>query len=124
MKNIKTLLKAGAVAAFVTLVFAGSSFAGIDSCTTNYPRLKIGATAGTEFTAKVGSGTGIYCTTAYEDNKPIKIYGIKSSDCQQASTIVSNPESCNGSDLNSIITIIINTLIFAIVNFVLQALNN
>jgi hypothetical protein len=108
MKNITKTLKAGAVAVFATLVFASSAFAGIgDDCANTYPNLRYS-------TGQGNTNAKIYCTTVYEDDKPVKIYGVKTSDCQQAATIVSNPESCKGNDLNSIITIIINTLIFAI----------
>ena len=111
MKNIKRTFKAGAIAAFVALVFAGSAFADITSCGTKYPDLEFVQTGGTH-TKK------IYCTT-YTDkgnntSTIYKIYADKTADCQQASTIVSNPEVCEGNDLNSIITIIINTLIFGI----------
>ena len=111
MKNIKKTLKAGAIAAFAVLVFGGAAFADITACGTKYPNLEFVQTGGTN-TKK------IYCTTYTDKNGTTstiyKIYADKTSDCQQASTIVSNPEVCNGNDLNSIITIIINTLIFAI----------
>ena len=108
MKNITKILKAGAVAAFATLVFAGSTFATIgQDCTGTYPNLRFS-------TGQGNTNAKIYCTTYYEDGSPVKIYGVKSSDCQQAATVVSNPETCKGNDLNSIISIIINTLIFAI----------
>ena len=111
MKNIKKTLKAGAIAAFAMLVFGGAAFADITACGTKYPNLEFVQTGGT-------STKKIYCTTYTDKNGTTstiyKIYADKTSDCQQASTIVSNPEVCNGNDLNSIITIIINTLIFAI----------
>ena len=44
----------------------------------------------------------------------VTFYGKSQADCADASTLATNPEKCNGNDLNSTITLIINGIIFVI----------
>ena len=105
MKKLSKVLKGGVLAAFAALVFAGSvSAIDLSSCVDTgkkYPGIHL------------GKGT-VYCTSYQNGNATVKVYGDTSKDCQMAATLVSNPDQCKGDDLNSIIAIIINTIIFVI----------
>ena len=119
MKKLSKVLKGGVLAAFATLVFAGSTFAlNLDGCFDD------GGATGTS-TAKystIHEGSGnVYCTTYTKDpssanatGETVKVYGDTSADCQLAATIIANPDKCKSDDLNSIIGVIINTIIFVI----------
>lgn len=106
MKKLSKVLKGGVLAAFAALVFAGSvSAIDLSSCV---------GSAGKKYPSiHLHSGT-VYCTSYQNGNTIVKVYGDTSKDCQMAATLVSNPDQCTGDDLNSIIAIIINTIIFVI----------
>ena len=42
------------------------------------------------------------------------VWGKTSADCSKAATLAANPEECSGSDLDTVIKAIINTVIFAV----------
>lgn len=112
MKKFSKVLKGSVLAIFAVAVFAGSTFAAnFSDCMGSgkkYPNLNIGA----------DDKYPVYCTTyttgTGTNAKQNKIYGKTSADCQQAATIVSNPDKCEVDDLNSVISVIINTIIFVI----------
>ena len=110
MKNIKTIVKAGAVAALALLVFAGSVFAiDYDACTGEGKKY-----AGLSITLDEDTYP-VKCTRVSKgDGSYVQFYGKTSADCAQAASLVTDPEACNSNDLNSIITLIINAIIFII----------
>lgn len=114
MNKISKALKVGVLATFAAVVLTGSVFAtSYDSCVgtgNQYPNLEV-VTAG-----NTPSNTGyIKCGGPVKDgDTSVQFYGKSSADCAQVSTITSNPEKCSGNDLNSIITMIINGVIFII----------
>ena len=113
MSKFSKILKAGAVAALVVAVAGGSVFAkGLDDCTgsgSKYPGLSKRDTPDTTYTVKCSR-----VIDASDDNKSKQFYGKTASDCAQLGTLASNPETCNGNDLNSIVRLIINAVIFII----------
>ena len=103
MKKFSKVLKASVLVVFAALVIAGPVFA--DDCTTKFPNLS---------TSK-DDDHPVKCPKITIGGKSKQYYGKKSGDCAQVSSIASNPDSCkNTSDLNSVIQIIINTIIFVI----------
>ena len=94
MKTINKLIKVAVLSAFAVVLLGGPIFA-ISNCVgegNRYPNLAIGET-GDEY---------------------ISIYGKTSADCAQAGTLASDPDSCNGDDLNNMVKVIINTIIFVV----------
>ena len=109
------VLKGAVIATFATLVIAGGAFAAIRDCVGSgkaYPNLAVGtgSSAPTNYPIK--------CQRVQEKNGNsttwTTIYGKTTADCAQASSLASNPEGCNGSDLNSIIKLIINAVVFVV----------
>ena len=108
MKKINKALKAGAVAALAAFVIAAPVFA-VDytNCVgdnNKYPGLSL--TKSEEFS--------VSCPCAKGADGYVQFYGKSSADCAQAGTLVSDPESCNGNDLNEVIKMIVNAIIFVI----------
>ena len=112
MKKISKALKAGALAAFAALVIAAPVFA-------------------TDYSGCVGSGNKYPGLSQTKDDnhavkcprvkgsdsaggKYVEFYGSSSADCAQAGALAADPESCNGNDLNEIIQMIVNAIIFVI----------
>lgn len=116
MNKISKILKGSVIAVFAALIIAAPTFATIESCfqenQTNdaYPNLKRSASEPTSTDGK----KWVKCTPITENGKKIQMWGRTSGDCMQLSSIASNPESCESKDLNSIITTIINAVIFVI----------
>ena len=116
MKKISKVVKGGALAVLAALVISGPAFA----ATTKYDTC-FGSTGRYSNLNKTKTGDyKVKCSTVMVDDStgkkkvPLQLYGKSQGDCTQVSTIVSNPEGCEGNDLNSIITIIINTLLIVI----------
>lgn len=109
MKKLGKVLKGSVLAVFAVLVFAGGTFAAtVDD---------LKCIGSGEYAGLSKNNTGdfkIKCTTigSGADAKPI--YGKTSADCQKAAALVSNPDKCNSDDLNSVVAVIINTIIFVI----------
>ena len=105
MKKLSKALKAGVVAVAAAFVIAAPVFAAVpDSC--------------------IGDGSknpGIV-KDASDDNHKVRCqkidgvtyYGATQADCSQLGALASNPESCDGNDLNTIIQMIVNAIIFII----------
>lgn len=118
MSKIKTILKGGALAAFMAVLVATPTFAA--TCTTGevggqnseYDGLYIGNTPSGDFTVKC-SGATINLGTAETPNNQ-SIYGKTSADCAKAASLAANPDGCSSRGLNSTIQLIINMIIFAI----------
>lgn len=114
MKKLGKVLKGSVLAVFAVLVFAGGTFAAeFKDCMGNgkkYSNINIQNTKSDQYP--------VYCTSftsgAGANAETKKIYGKSSADCQQAATVVSNPDKCESDDLNSVISVIINTIIFVI----------
>ena len=110
--KISTILKGGAIAALLAVVVAGPVFA-VDfaGCTgsdaAKYPNIatKRDDTYKVKCSA-VDSGDG--------NHTYVTFYAKTSADCAQAASLASDPDSCTGDDLNTIIRNIINAIIFAI----------
>ena len=111
MKKLSKALKAGAIAAFAALVIAAPVFAeGIADCTgagQKYAGLNVQDTASEEYPVKCQR---IKTGTTYS-----QFYGASSADCSQLSSLASDPEACNGSDLNEIIQLIVNVAVIMII---------
>jgi type IV secretory pathway VirB2 component (pilin) len=107
MKKLGKALKAGAIAAFAALVIAAPVFAAdYSSCVgdgNKYPGLSTTETDGY-----------IKCPRVKGSDGYVQFYGKSSADCAQAGTLAADPEACNGNDLNEIIQLIVNAIIFVI----------
>ena len=108
MNKISKALKAGALAAFAALVIAAPVFAtSYDSCVgtgNKYPGLSTSEQDGWIRCPRVKDSQDQY----------VQFYGETSADCAKAGTLASDPESCKGNDLNQIIQLIVNAIIFVI----------
>ena len=57
----------------------------------------------------------VRCTAVKgEDDEYITFYAKTSADCASASTLVSNPDGCKGSDMNEMIRTVINAIVFIV----------
>ena len=103
MSKFSKILKTGAVAAFVTVIAGSSAFAAksLESCVQSYDGLS------TTYNKDTYS---VKCTPV--EGKTY--YGKRSSDCTTLMNWSANAETCESSDLNSIIKMIINAVIFII----------
>lgn len=102
------ILKGAAVAVFATLVIAGGAFAAIKDCVgkdSAYPNLSV---------KKDEKDYPVKCVRVKEGKDYTTIYGRTSGDCAQASSLASNPDGCNASDLNTIIKTVINAIVFIV----------
>lgn len=112
MKNISKVLKAGVIAAFATLAIAGPVFA-VDytKCTggddKKYPGITT-ETSNTDYPVKCSA------KVKGENDTYVTFYGKTLADCAQAGSLASDPETCEGNDLNEIIQMIVNAIIFII----------
>ena len=106
--KISKILKGGVVAAFAALLIAAPSFASIQDCVgegKQYPNLS--TTQTDKFAVK--------CPTPISENgQTLYLYGRTAGDCASAGTLATNTDSCESSDLNTVIKTIVNTLIFVI----------
>ncbi|MBQ9684131.1 hypothetical protein IJV57_01485 [Candidatus Saccharibacteria bacterium] len=102
MKTINKIIKVAVLAIFSVVLLGGPIFA-IDECIgegKKYPNLS--------------TSEGIYCQRIKVGDEYVSIYGKTSADCAQAGTLASDPDSCNGDDLNDMVKVIINTIIFVV----------
>ena len=114
MKNISKIIKIGVIAAAVATFVGSAAFAtewvNCVGAGHAYPNLSKQDTASDEYPVKcVRFKDGDGSSTTY-----VTFYGKSQADCADASTLVTNPEKCDGNDLNSTITLIINGIIFVI----------
>lgn len=111
MNKVKTILKVAVFAAFLTTVAAAPSFAAIADCVGSgrkYPELSTVQTTDHPIKCQViNEEVGGVVT-------PVTLYGKNAAACAQAGSLASNPESCNGDDLNTVVQTIINTVIFVV----------
>lgn len=113
MKNISKILKIGVIATAVAVFVGGGVFAATDwsNC--------VGADHTYEGLSTTKSDTYNVKCVRFKDGEGsdatyVTFYGKSQADCADASTLATNPEKCNGNDLNSTITLIINGIIFVI----------
>ena len=115
MSKFSKVLKAGAVAALVVAVaggsvFAASSLSGCVGSGNRYPNLSASDQTSSGWVkcspVQVKDSSGKYTTETY--------WGKTSADCAQLGTLAADPESCKGNDLNGIVKLIINAVIFII----------
>ena len=109
MSKFSKVLKAGAVAALVVVIAGGSVFAAgsITDCMGSgrkYSGLSTSGGASSEYNVKCSRVPGI----------SQEIWGKTSADCAQLGTIASDPDACDSNDLNSVVKMIINAVIFII----------
>ncbi len=105
MKKVGKLMKVLVLAAFATVLLGGPIFA-IDECVgsgNRYPNLSTSQEDGY-----------VRCQQIKFNDEYITLYGKTSGDCAQAGTLASNPDVCEGDDLNGVIKTVINTIIFAV----------
>jgi hypothetical protein len=115
MSKIKTILKGGAVSAFLTVILAAPTFAA--ACTAGaqtgeFEGLYLQSTSST--TAPSGHPVRCAGATMTVGTTKYNIYGKTSADCAKAASLAANPDGCDARGLNSTIQLIINMIIFAI----------
>ena len=111
--KVSKILKGAVLATFGVLVIAGGVFA-IDysKCTgegKRYPNLS------TEYNETTHS---IACPavkdSSSDEGNYITFYAKTSADCASAATLASDPDGCNGSDMNGMIRTVINAIVFIV----------
>ena len=106
MKKLSKALKAGVVAFAAVAVISAPVFADIpDSC--------VGADSKNPGLAQIDAADGDYKVRCQKINGK-NYYGKTQADCSQLGALASNPETCEGNDLNTIIQMIVNAIIFII----------
>ncbi len=113
MKNISKILKIGVIATAVAVFVGGGVFA-----ETNWGDC-VGKGNTYEGLSTVKEDPYNVKCVRFKDGEGdsatyVTFYGKSQADCADASTLATNPEKCNGNDLNSTITLIINGIIFVI----------
>jgi len=110
MNKISKALKAGVLAAFAAVVITAPVFAdGLADCTgagQKYDGLNVQDSADDTYPVK--------CQRVKTGSTYSQFYGKTSADCTQLGTLASDPEVCKGNDLNNIIQMIVNGVIFII----------
>ena len=106
MKKLSKALKAGVVAFAAVAAISAPVFAAIpDDC--------VGADSPNPGLAQIDTADGEYKVRCQKiDGK--NYYGRTQADCSQLGALASNPETCKGNDLNTIIQMIVNAIIFII----------
>lgn len=113
MSKISKALKVGVLSVFAAVVLTGSVFASsFEGCVgegKKYPGLS--TTEGNGYSIKCGAPVK---EPSSDTNAYTQFYGKTAADCANVSTLASDPEICSGNDLNGIIQMIINGVIFII----------
>ncbi len=102
----KKIVKGVVLSAFLTLIATAGAFAAIADCVGNGEYANLSTSEDDEFSVR--------CISVKDGDEYITIYGKSSADCTKASSLTTNPEGCNGNDLNTMIKTIINGIIFAV----------
>ena len=110
------IIKSIVVSAFAVLIVAGYAYAGLADCVGDgkkYPNLQV---VGQGQTATAGY---VKCQQVQERDTTgaityLTIYGKTSADCASASALASDPDGCQGGDINTMIRTIINAIIFVV----------
>ncbi len=106
MSKFSKVLKVGVVAALVVAVAGGSVFAASDlsqDCLTKHPGI-----------VKDANGDSSHKVKCTRIEGMSQYYGTTAADCAQLGSLASDPAQCGGNDLNSIVKMIINAVIFII----------
>ena len=111
MNKISKITKVAVLALFASVVVAAPTFAAIESCVgedSKYPNLS----------TEQSETYPVRCQQVQEQGDSgytyTTIYAKSSADCAQAGQLAANPDECSSGDLNSMIRVIINTVIFAV----------
>lgn len=109
MKKLSKIIKGGVLAMLLAVVISAPIYATLNKCVgkgNKYENLSL----------KQDKTYAVKCTRVKDENgKYQTIYGKSQGDCAQAGTIAADLKTtCDGDDLNNIVTIIINTVIFVI----------
>ena len=110
MNKLKKAFEIAALSVFAVLIIAAPSMAAVKDCLGKGEYANLSSKQDKTFTIKcttVKEGTGSKATVT-------TIYGKSTADCAKAGSLASNPESCNGNDLNTMVQTIINAVIFVI----------
>ena len=111
MSKISKALKVGALAAVATVVLSGSAFATtLKDCSgqgNRYSGINVQTEANEDYPVKCGAP--VKEGTAYN-----QYFGKTQADCAQVSALASDPNVCDANDLNGIIQMIVNAIIFVI----------
>ena len=111
MNKISKALKAGVVAVAAAFVIAAPVFAAdYSACTGGDDKKYPGISTSQDDTYKVRCSAKV----KGDGDSYITFYGKSLGDCAQAGTLASDPETCSGNDLNEIIQMIVNAIIFII----------
>lgn len=109
MSKFSKIMKVGIFAAFLAIVIAAPVMADYTDCigpNKKYPDLSSDSNS-TEYPIRCNPVTN-------DSGETIYLYGKTRNACAMAGTVVTNPEACSGNDLNTIVTTIINTVIFVV----------
>ena len=117
MNKISKITKVAVLALFASVVIAAPTYAALSDCfeggsSGKYPNLALSEDG------SVPDGYPVRCQQVQEPSDDgytyYTIYAKSSADCAQAGQLAANPDDCKGGDLNNMIRIIINTVIFAV----------
>ncbi|MBR5419193.1 hypothetical protein IK110_03020 [Candidatus Saccharibacteria bacterium] len=109
MKKLSKIIKGGVLAMLLAVIISAPIYATLSKCVgkdNKYPNLSL----------KQDKTYTVKCTRVKDEKgKYQTLYGKTQADCAQAGTIAADLNTtCEGDDLNNIVTIIINTVIFVI----------
>lgn len=108
----KKILKGAVLSVFAALVITSGVFAvDYSECTgeagKKFPNITVAEGSTESFPVKCTAVKGA-------DNSYVTFYAKTSADCASASTLVGNPDGCNGSDMNEMIRTVINAIVFIV----------
>ncbi len=117
MNKISKIMKVAVLSLFAGVMVAAPTFAAIASCVgegSKYPNLQVSEDGGAP------DGYPVRCQQIQEKSEDgdtgyvyTTVYAKSSADCAQAGQLAANPDECQSGDLNNMIRVIINTVIFA-----------
>lgn len=108
MNKLKKSIEVVALAIFAVLIIAAPSMAALQDC------IGEGEYADSAVQDEKSDEFPVRCSAIKDGDDVITIYGKNLAACQKVASLASNPESCNGNDLNTMIQTIINAVIFVI----------
>ena len=108
MNKLKKSIEIVALAIFAVLIIAAPSMAAISEC------IGEGEYADSAVQDEKSDDFPVRCSTIKDGDEVITVYGKNLAACQKVASLASNPESCKGNDLNTMVQTIINAVIFVI----------
>lgn len=118
MSKIKTILKGGVLAAFLTVVVAAPTFAA--DCAVGDQHGEFEGLSLVNVGSPAPANHSTRCMTmSIEDASGVMkptfdIYGKNSAACAKAGSLASNPDGCQPATINSTIQLIVNMIVFAV----------